>query len=282
MKIDVHAHIFPPEVIAEREKFFHREPAFEALYRSAKSRLVDAETLVEAMDEGGIDVTVVFGFPWRQEHLARRHNDYVLEAAARFPGRILPMVCFDPTCPYALPEARRGLEAGAVGLGELAVYEACAEEEVLHRYEELAALCREKTAVLLVHANEPVGHIYPGKAPMGLKFYYELARRTRGVPLILAHWGGGLFFFERLKRETRDVLSHVFYDTAASPFLYHPEIYREAVRTAGANRVLLGTDYPLLSVARYEREMADAGLDERERAAILGDNAARLFGLPVE
>lgn len=277
MKIDVHAHIFPPEMIQERERFFQGEPAFQTLYQSPKARLVSAETLVEAMDEGGIDVTVVFGFPWRQEALARRHNDYVLEAAARFPNRLLPMVCFDPDSPYALDEARRGLEAGAVGLGELAVYEACVEDRVLARFEDLAALCREKEAVLLVHANEPVGHAYPGKAPMGLKFYYELARRTRGVPLVLAHWGGGLFFFERLKRETQEVLAHVFYDTAASPFLYHPQIYRDAIETVGVDRILLGTDYPLLPVGRYEREMRDAGLDEKLQAPILGGNAARLF-----
>jgi hypothetical protein len=133
---------------------------------------------------------------------------------------------------------------------------------------------------MLVHANEPVGHVYPGKSSLGLDFYYELARRAAGIPLILAHWGGGLGFFELLRKETREVLHNVYYDTAASPFLYRPEIYSLMRQVLGHERILFGSDYPLLPPARYFEELAQCGLAGEDIAAIVGQNAARLLGIP--
>lgn len=279
MRLDVHTHIFPPEVAARREDFFDGEPAFRLLYESPGARLAAAEALIENMDRTGIDRSVVFGFPWESRELTRRHNDYVLESAARHPSRLIPLACVAPAAPGSLEEADRCLRAGARGLGELAVYEDHDVREVLKAHEDLFHLCRSHGGILLVHANEPIGHPYPGKAPFGLDFYYALARLASGMALILAHWGGGLCLFELLKKEVPEVLAHVHYDTAASPYLYQPSIYAMVSRIIGPERVLFGSDFPLLSPERYYREMAQAGLDEMEIEAILGGNAARLLGL---
>lgn len=279
MKIDFHVHTFPPEVVADRERFFDGEPAFRSLYGHPKARLVHTETVLEAMDENGVDLAVIFGFPWKDKEKARRHNDYVLESAARWPERFRPLACFDPTADWAVAEAARCLNEGAAGLGELAVYEGGDDESALEAYGELFDLCREKNRLVLVHANEPVGHLYPGKAPMGLRFYYELTAKCRDVPFVLAHWGGGLFFYELLKKEAPERLARVFYDTAASPFLYRSAVYRRALDIVGRDRILFGSDYPLLPPSRYEREMDEAALSPEEKAALLGGNAARLLGL---
>lgn len=279
MKIDFHVHTFPPEVVADRERYFDGEPAFRTLYGHPKARLAETETVLEAMDQSGVDLAVIFGFPWKDREKARRHNDYVLESAARYPERFRPLACFNPTADWAADEATRCLQAGAAGLGELAVYERGDEGSALEAYGSLMELCRGRQALFLVHANEPVGHMYPGKAPMGLRFYYELARKGRDVPLVLAHWGGGLFFYELLKKEAPETLARVHYDTAASPFLYRSDIYRRALDIMGPQRILFGSDYPLLSPSRYEKEMEEAGLGAEEKAALLGANAARLLGL---
>jgi hypothetical protein len=76
----------------------------------------------------------------------------------------------------------------------------------------------------------------------------------------LAHWGGGLFFYHLLKKAVKETLKNVYYDTAASPFLYDSRIYRYAKDLIGLDKVLLGTDYPLLKPERYFKEMTDAGL----------------------
>jgi hypothetical protein len=279
MRIDVHTHIFPPEVVAARESFFQGEPVFRLLYESPRSRLATVETLLDSMDRTGIDRSVVFGFPWERVETARRHNDYVLESAAKHSDRLFPLACVAPLAAGSLEEADRCLRGGARGLGELAIYEGGSVGEALGAYDGLVQLCRSHGGILLIHANEPIGHAYPGKAPFGLDFYYALARMAEGMVLILAHWGGGLCLYELLKKEVPEALGHVYYDTAASPYLYRPSIYRTVSEIIGHGRVLFGSDFPLLSPDRYIRELTEAGLSGELGEAILGGNAAKVFGL---
>jgi len=279
MRIDVHTHIFPEKIVQQREIYFEGESAFKSLYGSPKARLATAETLLQAMDAGAVDCSITFGFPWRNPDLTERHNDYVLEAALKCPSRLLAMGCVNPMADKSAEEAERVLRAGACGLGELAVYDACEAGAALERYRDLIDCCRSHQGILLIHANEPVGHLYPGKSQLGLDFYYALARLAEGMTLILAHWGGGLCFYELLKKEASEVLANVHYDTAASPFLYRPTIYAHMTEVVGAKKILFGSDYPLLTATRYFEEMAASGLTAEQLDAIGGGNAARLFGL---
>ncbi len=280
MVIDVHTHIFPPEMISGRERFFSGEPEFSLLYSSPSSKMAGVADLIESMDSNGIDYSVVFGFPWRSDQNLVRHNDYVVESAARYPDRLIPFACLDLFSPNCIHEAQRRISReGVAGFGELAVYTASDKIGVaMENFKELADLCGESGAVLLAHANEPIGHDYPGKAPFGLDLYYALARAASGANLILAHWGGGILFYELLKKDAPATLQGVFYDTAASPYLYRKEIYRTAAQIA-EKKILFGSDYPLISPKRYFDEMKEAGLTEKQMAAISGGNAANLFGL---
>ena len=74
--------------------------------------------------------------------------------------------------------------------------------------------------------NEPVGHAYPGKTPNTLAQIYRMVKRFPANTIVLAHWGGGLFFFNLLRKEVKEQLRNVYFDTAASPFLYDPAVYR--------------------------------------------------------
>jgi len=276
--IDVHTHIFPSEIIDGRNRFVREEPEFELLYGPASSKMVTAEMLIQSMDENGIDRSVIFGFPWRSVELLARHNNYVLNAAAKFPGRLLPLGCLDLFSNRCVEEAEHLYLNGARGFGELAVYASGGNMgRVLDNFKQIAALCREKELVTLVHANEPIGHQYPGKAPFGLDFYYDLARAAAGAVLIFAHWGGGLFFFELLKKQAPSLYARIYYDTAASPYVYRPDIYRIAAMVAGGDKTLFGSDYPLLPPKRYFAEMKQAGLTNTEIDAICGENAALIF-----
>ncbi|MCK5783516.1 MAG: amidohydrolase family protein, partial [Desulfobacterales bacterium] len=129
------------------------------------------------------------------------------------------------------------------------------------------------------HTNEPVGHSYPGKTPNTLAQIYNLAKTFPDNKIILAHWGGGIFFYTLLKKEVKETLKNIYYDTAASPFLYTPDIYRAAINMAGLDKILLGTDYPLLPPSRYFSELESAGMTAEEKEQICGLNAARLFGV---
>jgi uncharacterized protein len=247
------------------------------LYDSPKSRLITADDLVDAMNKHGIDKSVTFGFPWKKALYYQENNDNVLESVNRFPDRLIGFCCVDMYHPDAAKEVERCLDAGLSGVGELAFYQSGIESEALKMLVPVMALCRDKNVPVMIHTNEPVGHQYPGKTPVTLAQIYELAKAFPDNKIILAHWGGGIFFYSLLKKEVRQTLKNIYYDTAASPFLYTPEIYRAAIDMAGLDKILLGTDYPLLAPDRYFKELKSAGISDYEKEQICGLNTARLF-----
>lgn len=139
----------------------------------------------------------------------------------------------------------------------------------------------KKDLPLLLHVTESVGHAYAGKDRTDLWGLYTWIQRNPDLHIVLAHWGGGLFFYE-LMPEVREACRRVYYDTAASPFLYDPRIYDIALRIAGRDRILLGSDFPLIHPRRYLKEIDSLGLAAEETCGLLGLNAARLFAPEAE
>jgi hypothetical protein len=280
MIIDFHTHIFPPPFRNDRERFFYREPGFKLLYDQPKSSLIGAEDLLRQMDEDGIQRSVVFGFPWEKADHFRKNNDYVIETVRKYPDRFSGFSSFSPLSSSAAVEAERCLEQGLCGIGELAVYHKSSMERAFRQLGELAALCARHDAILLLHTNEPVGKSYPGKAPAGLSEFYALLREHPSTRFVLAHWGGGLFFYALMKKEIRETLRNTWFDTAASPYLYVPGIYRIAGEIVGFEKILFGSDFPLLKPGRYFSEMDSAGIPDEAMRMIKGENGARLLNLP--
>jgi predicted TIM-barrel fold metal-dependent hydrolase len=279
MILDGHTHVFPEEVCRRREDFFSDEPAFRLLYESPKSRLVGPDEMVAAMDEAGVAAAVVMGFPWRREGLWRRQHEVILEAMRRFPQRLLGFCAVHILAPGAAREVERCLAAGFKGVGELAWYEADLGEDLTGALAPMAELCAHYRVPLLLHTNDPVGPRYPGKAALSLPGLYAAIRSFPEVDWILAHWGGGLPFYGLMKKEGPEVLRRVYFDTAASPYLYRPEIYRLVGEMVGPDKIIFGSDYPLLPISRYLKEMEEAGLPAGWREMILGGNLAKVMGL---
>jgi len=279
MIIDVHTHLFSETARKDRSRYFDGEPAFKLLYASPKSRMVGARDLIDTMDAEGVDVSVVFGFPWNDPEIYRRENDYILDAVTRFPKRLIGFCCFDAMSEDAPRETERCLNAGLRGVGELAFYESGIDPAGLDALEPIMALCRERGYPVMIHTNEPVGHFYPGKSPNTLAQIYAMVKRFPQNRLILAHWGGGVFFYTLLKREVAETLKNVWYDTAASPFLYRSDLYGLSMGLAGPDKILFGTDYPLLKPSRYFQDMTASGLSDPDKFRIQGENARVLLGI---
>jgi len=279
MIVDFHTHIFPPEVVEGRQDFVERDPAFAHIYGNPSARMVTAEGLVEALTEDGVDKAVVFGFPWRDAGLSRMANAYLLDAKKRYPDRIVPF--YTPSLSggrQAVGRAVRALERGMHGIGEVAFYTSGMGKRQWSYLRSLAEVARELGVPLLLHTNESVGHHYPGKTDMRLRDLWRFVEEAEGVTLVLAHWGGGLFFYELMK-SVRKGVENLYYDTAASPFLYSPQVYRIAVEILGPERILFGSDFPLIRPSRYRREMEEGGLPADAQGMIMGQNACRLLGL---
>ena len=144
--------------------------------------------------------------------------------------------------------------------------------------EPFSKLLLEHGMFLLLHSSEPVGHIYPGKGVATPEKLYGFIMNFQDLPVVCAHWGGGLPFYA-LMPEVREILKNTYFDTAASPFLYRPEIYLHVSRIIGADRILLGSDYPLMPPSRLLKEIDSIGLPKESRNDILSGNARRLLGL---
>jgi len=278
MILDAHTHIFPPEVCRRREDFFADEPAFRLLYDSPKAKLVGPEEMVQALAEEGVEAAVVLGFPWRQERLWRRQHEVILEAMRRWPQRLIGFCAVHPLEPGAPREVERCLAAGFRGVGELAWYLEDLGADLVRVLSPIAELCQHYRVPLMLHVNDPVGPAYPGKAALSLPEIYRAIRAFPEVTWILAHWGGGLPFYGLMKKEAPETFRNVYFDTAASPYLYRPAIYRLAAEMVGPEKILFGSDYPLLPVSRYLKEMEEAGLPEDWQEMILGKNLAQLLG----
>ncbi len=280
MIIDTHIHIFHEPVKQERNCFFDSEPEFKLLYDSPGSSICNISDVIEAMDKYQVDTSIVCGFPWRTPDIARSNNDAIIDAVQSHPGRIKGLACFDASWNGAAGELERCLDAGLSGAGELAFYLSGIDSAALDQLSPVMAVLKENGNLpCMIHTNEPVGHTYPGKTPVTLEQIYALASRFNENRIILAHWGGGLFFYNIMKKEAKEVLSNIWFDTAASPFLYDPAIYDLAAGAGVIDKILFGTDFPLLPPARYYKDLDQSGLNKAQKAKVLGENAARLFGI---
>lgn len=232
--------------------------------------MAGAEEVLVHMAETGIAQSVLVGFPFADLGLCRLVNDYLIEVVQAHSDRLAGLACVPPGAPGAAAELERCLDAGLCGCGE------AAPETHDAGLVALAGLLGERGAPLLVHGSEPVGHQYPGKGRFTPALCLTLAEACPETTIVFAHLGGGLFLYE-LMPEVRRALANVFYDTAAVPYLYEERVYTIAAACAGAEKLLFGTDFPLLRADRYR-----AGLSHLEpiaRAAVEGENARKIYGL---
>jgi len=277
--IDAHVHVFPAEMIARREAYLERDARFKALYGAPKAAMVTAGQTVESMDENGVAMSVVVGFSFADQGLCRLVNDCILDAVKKYPERLVGLACVAADAPGAKIELERCLDGGLRGCGELVLHGGSWGEKGSGAGGGLSVVAdclRERGLPLLVHASEPVGHQYPGKGGFFPADCVALAEAYPGLKIVFAHMGGGLFLYEAMP-EVRRTLADVFYDTAAVPYLYGPEIYDACVSTAGPEKLLFGSDYPLLAPARYSEGLAR--LDPAVRVAVQGGNARKVYRL---
>jgi uncharacterized protein len=276
--IDFHTHITAPEIIDRRDDYLVRDAWFRDLYANPKARLSSAKDLIKAMDEGGVDQAVVFGFGWRDMDLCRRDNDYVMESVAHYPGRLIGFGVINPGAgSEAIREIERCAAGGLRGLGELMPdgqgYRLDDEKTMAPIVE--AALAHDMP--LLTHCSEPVGHLYPGKGTVTPDEVIRFARLFPEARLVCAHWGGGTIFYELMPEVSR-LMHNVYYDTAASLYLYQDDIFTLAARWA-PGKVLFATDYPLIRPQRFIERMKAVRIPTVTLRRMLGGNAWRVLKL---
>ena len=282
MIIDFHTHILPPSLIKHRDRYLARDATLGTLFADSRAPVATAEELVAAMDEAQVDMAVTLGMGWTSPEIAREVNDYLLESAARYPRRLVAFCSVNPVWgEQALHEVERCARLGAKGVGELHPDTQGFDLSAPQVMEPLMDMLRSYRLVMLTHASEPVGHQYAGKGTTTPSVLMGLIKQFPDVPIVCAHWGGGLPFYA-LMPEVRAALGNTYFDTAASPFLYQPQVFSVVARLVGPDSILMGSDYPLIKPQRLIRQVTTASLTDEEQQAILGGNAQRLLGLRGE
>jgi len=277
MIIDFHAHVFPPWLKERRDEYVKSDPCFSLLYSQPKAKIATAEELIASMDEAGIDLSIVLNAGWVSHELCVKTNDYILDSVSRYPRRLVGFCAIQPKAgDAAIAELERCAKAGAKGIGELRSDVQGFDLADKKTMKPLVDAALKRDLIFLTHSSEPVGHEYFGKGSITPDILYSFITAFPNLKLVCAHWGGGLPFYA-LMPEVAKALGNVFFDTAATVFLYKPEIFEQMSRIIGNDKILFGTDYPLMHQNRVIAQVQSAQLPEEDKAKILGANAQKLL-----
>jgi predicted TIM-barrel fold metal-dependent hydrolase len=277
--IDFHTHIFPRWLRERRDEYIKADSCFSLLYSQPKAKIATADELIASMDEAGVDVSVVLNAGWVSHELCVKTNDYILDSVSRYPTRLVGFCAIQPRAgDAAVVELERCVKAGARGIGELRSDMQgfdLADKKIMKPIVDAAL---KHDLIFLTHSSEPVGHEYSGKGSITPDILYSFITDFPNLKLVCAHWGGGLPFYALMPEVTR-ALANVFFDTAATVFLYKPEIFKQISQIVGSDKILFGTDYPLMHQNRVIAQIQSSQLPKEDRTRILGANAKKLLYL---
>jgi predicted TIM-barrel fold metal-dependent hydrolase len=225
-------------------------------------------------------------------------EDSVGAAVARHPSRFVGFFMYNPAAPGHSERLLRALDSGCLRCIALfpAMHDYKLDDE---RVEEVFDAALSHRSAIFVHC----GVLSIGvRKKLGLPSAFDLrlgdplglarvAARFRRVPVIIPHFGAGLF---REALMAADQCPNIHFDTSSSNswMRYHPHltldaVFRQALEVLGPDRLLFGTDSSFFP-SGWQRPLYNAqlraldaiGVDAASRAKILGGNFDRLF--PVQ
>ncbi|MDR0901909.1 MAG: amidohydrolase [Opitutaceae bacterium] len=294
--IDAHTHLYPPEVNAAPAAWAAARGEAHWATLCARVRksgrpvqgFPSVADFLRAMDAAGVERAVLLGWYWEKPETCAWQNRFYAECLRARADRFSAFAALHPGAGPAAVRAEilRARDAGFCGLGELSPHSqgVAADDPVLGA---ALALAGGLGMAVNFHVTEPGGGNYPGKVATPPGDFTRLARTHPGTTFILAHWGARMALDPGIGAEVRG-LGNVFFDTAASPLTYSPNVWREMAGAVGAGRILFGTDFPLVlyplreyapSMLSLADEARASGLGDAELAGVLAGTARCVLGL---
>jgi len=278
--IDAVVNIWTPEVLAQRPR---RESFYSGKMHVADyiMRGLDHEQMLRRMDEAGIEKSfLVAAKVGPAMHKASYHVPYsaVAEAVNKHPDRFLGLAGLDAT------EGMRGVRELEKAVREWGFIGA-------HYYPHWFELAPDHARWYPFYAK-CVELDIPVQLQVGQSMVYEPTHPLRSVgrPITLDSVACD---FPELKIVgihvgipwTEEMIAmawkhpNVYIGTDAHAPKYWPESFVKYINSFGQDKVIFGTDFPILDFKRARDEVEALGLKPVAKQKLLRDNAMRLYGL---
>jgi aminocarboxymuconate-semialdehyde decarboxylase len=312
--IDVHAHCHFHEAIA-----LMGDEAARVMpqVKGAKEHFIVIEERLKGMDAQGIDMEVLSINPYwyRKDRdtaakIVELQNEKLAELCAARPDRFAAFASLALQYPDLAVQQletavkKLGLRGAAIG-GSVA-----GEEFSDPKFHPVWAKAEELGAVLFIHPQSTpelakrfkgngwlantIGNPLDTTIALQRLIFEGTLDRFPGLKIIAAHGGGYLASYAprsdhacfvapqncnpgiELKKKPTEYLNQLYFDA----LVFTPEALRHLVAQVGAGQVVLGSDHPIpWEEHPVDHVLATTSLSDEDKAAILGGNAARLFGM---
>jgi aminocarboxymuconate-semialdehyde decarboxylase len=305
--VDVHSHCVIPEALTLL--------GLKAETQRRGLVLVVADRLSE-MDEQGIDVEALSINPfWYKadrdvaQKLIKMQNEKLAELCAGEPDRFVAFATVAMQHPdLAVEQLVEGVKK--LGLRGMSVGTSVGNDELADpKFHPIWAKAEELGCLVFMHpVASPeferrlrgngglinvIGNPLDTTIALSHMIFEGTLDRFPGLKICAAHGGGYLpsyaarsdagcvTFPDRcaavpLKKKPTEYLRQLYYDS----IIFTPEALRHLVSQVGSSQIVMGTDYPFpWSKTAVDHILNSPGLSDTERAAMLGDTAARLLGI---
>lgn len=311
--VDFHAHLVDPEIYAETQRWsIFAQTSDPARSASVIARMADIDDRIAAMDKMGVGIQVLSSSlvhqctydadPADALRLDRAMNDHMAAAIASRPNRFRGLGSVPLQAPdLAAKELVRCMKE--LGLSGVTISTRVRDLEIgdptLRPFWEQAEALG---AVVFIHPAgnhdkrfrkfqlwNSVGQSFEEAMAIASLFYEGILDAYPRLKIVVSHGGGYMpYYLGRIARNyiekpaTRanmskppiDYVRMLHYDTC----VYDNDILDDLVRIVGAERIVMGSDYPVGDTAPVEFVRNCARLDQTQQEMVLSGNAMRLLG----
>jgi len=279
------------------------------------SRMSDVTERIVHMDAMGVDMQLLssslvqqstyWAEPQESLRLERTLNDHMAAVVAANPKRLIglggvPLVA-PPLAVSELTRCMRELGLGGVGISTTARDMELGDAALRPFWEK----AEELGAVVYIHPAgntgarfakwylwNSIGQAFEEAMAIASLMYEGILDTFPQLKICVSHGGGYMPYYMgriarnylekpatrvNMKKSPTEYLRMLYYDSC----VYEPEVLEALVKRVGADRVLLGSDYPVGEPKPVEF-VESCALAEEDKEKIIGLNAARLFAITVK
>ncbi|MCB2112246.1 MAG: amidohydrolase [Parvularculaceae bacterium] len=229
--------------------------------------------LIGAMDEAGVGTAFVSG--WSSPKGDLISNDEVEAAIDAAPGRLKGLIGADLSEPMeAVREIRRRAKSGKfVGVRIVPWLWSLPPND--RRYYPVYAACIDAGLPFCTQ----IGHTGPLKSSETGRLIPYLEDVMIDFPELVVVGGHvGFPWIDEVKSMIRK-FQNFHIDTSAYALHRLPEDFIDLMKGEGRERIMFGTNFPMLTAKRCLDQLDMLGLDSQGKAAFLSGNAKRAFGV---